>query len=491
MRAPRPFYRNPKFQNVLVILVVFLFYIYLTARADGIPSYKDLIKTIFYLVTVQFGKIPGKMWLLGIDAALAFFGLFLWIVFFSQFVLPLRTLRDRYLAAERLTLYLTREHGPAIFIENGKIRERKQEFREKGPGVVILDTASAAVLRNDFEFTRVIGPGITFTKKNEYLAKTVDLHARSVRLGPLEGDQPFAPFQIDEDNLPGVYQAVQERRTQTSGLTRDGVEVVPNINVAYRLKRLPGDKGLSFGYNPRSVRQFVTADGPISTSGIEKSAQRWDNIPLEQLPAYMAVDVWREYLQKFTFGDLFASPFREVEPEQTAFAIIAEKVQERLTQPTVLGLDQTGRPTGGRRPSQEFLALEERGIQVLKAGISNFHFDPSVEARLVQNWIATWLKFAQEERLEVDRKRSSAAVAGRQDALEGFARAAGNSLNPELLALRRPANDRDEFNQMKLTLEQLIQGTRTASLDPQFVQVLQMEEANLRDLLAWIGGQEL
>jgi hypothetical protein len=469
---------------------LFLLYLYLTSKAGGIPTYKDLIKTIFYTVTLQFGKIPVKMWLLGIDIAILFFGLFLWIVFFSQFILPLRTLQDRYQAAKRLALYLIREHGPAIFVENGKIRERKQEFRKKGPGVVILDTASAAVMRNDFEFTRVQGPGIIFTKKNEYLAKTVDMHARSVRLGPDEGDQPFAPYQIEGEIPHDVYKAIQERRTQTSGLTRDGVEVVPNVGVIYRLKRLPEDKGLSFGFNPRSVRQWVTADGPISTSGIEKAAQRWDNIPLEQLPAYMAVDVWREYLQKFTFGDLFASPFREHEPEQTAYAIIAEKVQERLTQPTVLGLDQTGQPTGRRRPSQEYLALEERGIQVLKAGINNLRFDPSVEARLIQNWIATWLKFAQEERIEVDRRRSSAAVAGRQDSLERFVRAASNSLNPELLALRRPMNDRDEFNQMKLALEQLVQGTRSASLDPQFVQVLQMEDANLRDLLAWIGGQE-
>ena len=48
---------------------------------------------------------------------------------------------------------------------------------------------------------------------------------------------------------------------ETSGLTRDGVEVVPNISVTFRLERTPGDEDLSFGFNPGSVEAWVRAEG--------------------------------------------------------------------------------------------------------------------------------------------------------------------------------------------------------------------------------------
>lgn len=491
MQAARPFYRNPKVQTLLVVLAALALYLYLTSKLpDAFPNQKDLIKTIYYLLTLQFGRIPESVRVLAFDGFLCFFGMFLWIAFFAQFVLPLRTLRDRYLATERLTLYLTQEHGPAIYVENGIAKERKEENRKKGPGVVLLDTASGALLRNDFEFTRPAGPGVVFTEKYEYLAKSVDLHTHSVRLGPNDEDRPFAPLNPDEDDET-EYQGVQERRAQTQALTRDGVEVVPNVGVAYRLKRPPDGNPYSFGYNPASVRLWVTADGPVSTNASEKEAQRWDDIPLEQLPAYMAVELWREYLQKFTLGELFAPPFSQPPAEETAFPGIAQKVNERMTQPTVQELDANGKPTQRRRPSREFLALEERGIHVLGAGISNLRFEPSVENRLVQGWIATWLQSAQQERARVEARRSDTTVTGRLDALERFARTAIQGVNLELLDLPRPVDERDEQVQMALILERLVEGTRAESMEPQFVQMLQTDESNLRDLLAWIGGQGL
>ena len=47
------------------------------------------------------------------------------LFFFSQFVLPVLNVEKRLKAAQRLFLYIFGDHGPAIFIENGELRERR------------------------------------------------------------------------------------------------------------------------------------------------------------------------------------------------------------------------------------------------------------------------------------------------------------------------------------------------------------------------------
>jgi hypothetical protein len=137
----------------------------------------------------------------------------------------------------RLVKYMLGTGGQAIFIENGIEKKRPGEAGRRGPGVFVLDTASGAVLRNDVAFTRVIGPGLTFTSGSEYLAGAVDLHRQTQpipALGPLGNEDPFASRRREETDEE--YQQRQVRRLETSGLTRDGVEVVPNFSVTFRLE---------------------------------------------------------------------------------------------------------------------------------------------------------------------------------------------------------------------------------------------------------------
>ena len=67
--------------------------------------------------------------------------------------------------------------------------------------MIVLDTASGAVLRNDVAFTRVIGPGLTFTQRSEYLAGAMDLHRQTQpnpALGPLGMKTPSPSRRRDE-----------------------------------------------------------------------------------------------------------------------------------------------------------------------------------------------------------------------------------------------------------------------------------------------------
>src|SRR5512140_510080 len=53
--------------------------------------------------------------------------LLLWMAFFAQFVLPVKTSSDRQKIFERLLSHLMGSHGPAIFIRNGEIIKREGE----------------------------------------------------------------------------------------------------------------------------------------------------------------------------------------------------------------------------------------------------------------------------------------------------------------------------------------------------------------------------
>ena len=71
----------------------------------------------------------------------------LWIAFFAQFALPVRNFGQRILAFNYLFRYSLDQHGPAIKIDNGKIPDRYPREVPHQQGVIVLDTASAALLR--------------------------------------------------------------------------------------------------------------------------------------------------------------------------------------------------------------------------------------------------------------------------------------------------------------------------------------------------------
>lgn len=198
--------------------------------------------------------------------------------------------------------YYLGERGPALFIENGRLLEREREELRYGPGVAILDTASAAVFRTRHAFTRPAGPGIVFTSRGEYPAGVVDLHQQSVSLGPLEKEgvkeDPFVPKTDGEDDEG--YRQRQERRYETSGLTRDGVEVVPNVSVAFKLDSVPGEGKTQYGYDPQAVWKAIAGVGihPDVEPGSDQRYVAWN-----WLPGHIAVDLWREYLRKYTLDD--------------------------------------------------------------------------------------------------------------------------------------------------------------------------------------------
>lgn len=457
------------------------------------PIYQSVIVTVLalgayaYLTHYRLGGFRENLLFLLIDGALLAIGYLFWMGFFSQFVLPVLSLSERAKAFQRLFAYLLGERGPAIFIENGEVRSRPEELRRRGAGVILLDTASAGVLRNASAFTRSIGPGIVFTEPSEYLAGTVDLHIQTQRLGPNEAEDPFAARGQDESTE--AYDRRQQRRWETSGLTRDGVEVVPVIHVTFRLDSFPGQRGTQFGYNPNAVWSAIASQG---INPDEPPDARTRHVPWNWLPVHLASDLWREYLRKFILNELFVFSNSEASQDpaserQTAFETIHEMVALRLTEETVPEMNELGQKTGREQKSREFRILEERGIRVENVTINDLHFPSSVETDLVKQWKATWLDRAEAESKLVDLRRSRQKILGEQEAVLDFAEAASQLLGPKVI---QNTSTPELLPDHETSLELLVRGTLNRAVRDQALQTkLTSERAQLAEIVEWIRRQ--
>lgn len=350
-----------------------------------------------------------------LDLFICVVGALLWMVFFAQFVLPVTKVSARLRTVNRLVNYLSGTHGPAIFVENGVVRMSEGELKKRGPGVVWLDSASAAVLRTAVKFTRTVGPGVHFTRGKEYIAATVDLHTLTQVIGPNDDDQPFT---VSRDNPD--FEHIQKRRYDTSALTRDAIEVVATITVTFRIKSTPGEGGSPFGFNEENVRKAITDS---LTQGIPTDQPVWS-----PLPARMAVDVWREYLRKFKLIQLFEIPEGR---SDTSLQMINGLLKKRLSQETVEVLDDFGRPLPDVPPlaSQEFARLRDMGVEVTAVFVRRLAFDAEVQEKLTSQWTTLWLKNAQKERDQVERNRKLLEAGAQEEALKEFATNASQEIS--------------------------------------------------------------
>jgi len=343
-----------------------------------IAGWLVILLLVYGLQILRMGGIRSNLLEIAFDLACVFpLLLVLWMAFFAQFVLPVRSFRDRQRIFDRLLTYLFGSHGPALFIENGKIKEHSGERLKKGPGVLWLDSASAAVTRTPVSLRQTIGPGVHFINRGEYVAGTVDLHVQFQSIGPKESDKPFEKRR--EDQTQEEWDQIQDRRKQVSALTRDGIEVIPNITIFFRVNTgypKEGKPGSRFGYrigvtkrdrenekrDKEAIRKAILGEG-INPNMVPDSPRR--RVAWNEFPASLAVDVWREYVSKFTLDQLFqptqlvpASPPKMLEP--------AEEEVDPLSQPIAVGANRDAMRDGLARMVRELNVMMSRAIRVLE-----------------------------------------------------------------------------------------------------------------------------
>lgn len=280
-----------------------------------------LVVILYFFTAPQNVDYRVHVWGVARNLAIYLALLTIWLAFFAQFILPVQTFRDRQKIFNRLIIYLLGRHGPAIFIHNGQQIKGEGEEQKKGPGVLWLDSASAAVTRTATEIKQTIGPGVHFTDKGEFIAGTVDLHIQTHSINFKDSENPFA--EKKDDQSPEEYRQMQDRRKMVSALTRDGIEVIPNISVTFRVNTgfpQEDEPGSRFGYRTGETReakenekkdkeaifQAIVGQGiKIDLSASNESARK--RLAWNELPLSLAIDVWREYAAKFTLDEFFTT----------------------------------------------------------------------------------------------------------------------------------------------------------------------------------------
>ncbi len=467
-----PFYRRPKPQILIAVLLIAIIYGILAAVSGG---WSANILAIF------------------LQSSLCGIFFIVWFIFFSQFILPVQKFSDRIKLLERIILYylvdvpllgFTHLKGPAVFIKDGKVIQKvittggeiKQEIQAKGPGVIWLDSASAAVLRTPVKFTRSVGPGIVFTDFMETIAGVVDLRTQIQTLGPGSDEDPFAAKTktISEEE----YKETQQRiRWSTSGLTRDGIEVVPGFSVIFKIDadEKTGEGGTHFGFNADAVFKAV-ANEVINPNAKQNSPNF--SIPWNEIPAAIAVDVWRDYLRKFTLSQLFETlpPSQAKSNERrTALQFIGDMIDARMKNGEVEDLDDFGRPTGKKVASREYRLIKDYGIKIIKTNIRKVYFSPAVEDQLVHEWTAGWLEMAMLERERVEQKRNLASQAGGERAQKQIA-----LLACQEILLNPPETPKE-------ALEALVQDALNGILhSPSLSRRLSTEYQDLTEMVQWL-----
>lgn len=433
---PKKFYQTTRFRLAAGVTGFLIAYI-LLARLDGI--WYSLWDIVILLIAMPF-----------------------WLFFFAQFILPVKKFPDRVRIFEHLQLYALRAHGPAVIVENGQIRQREGEQRRHGPGVIWLDTASAAVLRTPTFFTRTVGPGIVFNHQHEYIAATVDLHGQMQAMGPKDTDEKDDPFKASKDSPE--YDDIQKRRWETSAMTRDGIEIVASIAVNYGVNNPAEsftDPRTPFGFSDQNIYNFVR------------------NNVTSEIIGRMVVDVWREYVRRFKLSQLFETP--EGDSTKTILQTIIAMVNARLGSAKVNEMDEFGRLTMREVDSLEYHQIQAMGVKVS----ANFHrlwFDPDVEQKLISAWTTNWFKSAEREHDQVERQRTLRTRMGHEGALLEFARSASQEIGVQF-----PHSKPD-------ALELLLHGILRGSLRNATLQRRMTSEANeLSDLIQWLrenaGGE--
>ncbi len=389
---------------------------------------------------------------------------FLWMGFFAQFVLPVRTFEERFKVWEYLFYYALGEHGPAIFIESGKKRESRAESLRRGRAVMLLDTASAAVLKTPGEFTRAVGPGVVFLKRNERSAGEVDLHRQTQFIGPKGAGDVFAPQRPGESN--DEYQSRLAALEETVGVTRDGIRIAPNIIAVFQLYTEAEDREkwpTRFGYRPESVWRAIVGEGVNLDMPVEALPEK-RRMPWNWLPAYLAVDVWRDYVRKFTLEELFQAKYPALDdPEHrlTGMEVLVRQVAMHFSQAQVPALDGFGRYRYGENgdplmlPSGEFELVRSRGLRVYTIVITNLRLPQVVEEQLLADWQTAWEFQVSNLGGAAERQRIREADKMRMNALVEYALWSSQALYRRLQDTPKPQPDEQET--LEIMLEDLRQ----------------------------------
>jgi hypothetical protein len=395
-----------------------------------------------------------------IDLDLLTLGLLLGLTLAAQFVLPVESSADRLLAIRRLIGYAFGERGPVTFVEEGIARQAFGEDRRAGPGVFLIDHASAVVLRTDTAFTRAAGPGVVFSQSGERCAEALDLRRQVRRIG-----------HKNEENEAGGT----EGEVTSEAITQDGITVSADISVHFILD--PGHEG-----SPREGRLADKPPYEFNRASAERAVYahtygEFGDVSWTQLPELFVADLWREEVKQWALNDLLnRSPDMPPALEQIRRSLIAKLIPP-------IGKDYQLGDSQKSTPSRELEILTGRGIRILEITIADLKVPEPVQEERALRWRQSWSGEVQSALQTALERVKEAREQGSHSAARILASHLGNDLLDELQASRRP-NQRDTLLALLSDILSLSTKQDTVALDAN----LQAQLTAMQDELQTLPG---
>lgn len=375
----------------------------------------------------------------------------------AQFVLPVESGRDRLLAIRRILGYTLGERGPVTFVEEGMARQAFSEDQRPGPGVFLIDNASAVVLRTDTAFTRAVGPGVVFTKPGERCAEALDLRpqVRRVTGSPIKESDP------------------SDAEVTSEASTQDGISISAELSITFILD--PGHAGSPrlgrltdkppYDFNPTSVERAVYAH----TFG------ELGDVPWTSIPGLLVADVWRDEVKHWSLDNLLSTPVGEA----PALDQVCNAIRERLIPPS----RKDFQTSSDEEPetSRELDILDSRGIRILDITITNLDLPKPIQEERSLRWRETWAGEVQEalheamDRVRLDREN------GEREAEATLIAGLGPTLLEALRVNKRP-DRRDTLLALVTDVLQLASSSDTVGIESHLRAKLATLQAELQDL---------
>lgn len=353
----------------LAAVLVFIAYLLLwTSEVENVLA--SLVRLLFLggwtlsNLYILLGAGSGAMRTLLVHADLAFLTLLLTLAVSAQMVLPVHELSDRVAVFSRMLAFLIGERGPVTFIRTGKTIEAHGERERRGPGVFLIDHASAAVLRTATRFTRAVGPGVVFTERGEQLAEALDLRRQIRRV-------TGAP--------PRTGGSVQEEGVTTMAVTRDGIPISTDISTTFMLDPGHHNEPLE-GHSPdRPPYEFNSAAVEKAVYG--HAYGEFEDLPWTELPLRLATDLWREMVKEYSLEELIGQD----QDGLPHLHQIRGRIRARLTASHPDVEEERG------NANLEFDVLQARGIRILDVDAgSRVYLPDDVRDERMARWRESW-----------------------------------------------------------------------------------------------------
>jgi regulator of protease activity HflC (stomatin/prohibitin superfamily) len=375
----------------------------------------------------------------------------------AQFVLPVESGRDRLLAIRRILGYALGERGPVTFVEEGIARQAFSEDRRPGPGVFLIDNASAVVLRTDTAFTRAVGPGVVFTKPGERCAEALDLRPQVRRItGPSQNGEDPADAEVSSE-----------------AITKDGISISAELSITFILD--PGHAGSPrlgriadkppYDFNPTSAERAVYAH----TFG------EFGDVPWTQIPGLLVADVWREEVKQWSLDSLLSTTTGKAAPLDQ----ISKTLHKRLVPPS--RKDFQTNASDRAETSRELDILDSRGIRLLDIAINNLDLPKAIQEQRSLGWRETWAGEVQEALHDALENVRLASEQGNREADAALAAGLGTTLLEALRVNKRP-DRRDTLLALVSDVLQLASSSDSIEVEPQLRAKLVTLQTELQNL---------